>query len=579
MTIQPLARIPSTRPSRSSAPATSSPDSVELGPESNPWPALANAGVLTAASSLNGPIGSVVSQAVREALTESIRRLARAGVRFRYHEPRPLPLIRPEYTDLTPRHVTELLLEDKPALNGRVEMALPEHDHKPVTELDDLRLADGWLGAPVLQGSERALVGAMRTLEPMQIYPRSQAEYSWNLVGDLKKLLAGEAVTFLFPYGRWDKVDRKEVQTIDYLIGSKQDYGGTIPSLARELARAGESKLKFYDESLGATDLGTTYLLGLEGMYVRQGNSVKLPVTEADLRDLPALERKLSAWDATYRQVLMAPYRELGFTPDDDNIPPIVLEAADKFGPTVATAVFAALVQAGKATGQAVENADSLAGKLYDACQDAYELARQARLVCSTYQNEGFEAAEETWNRTQDAILTRAGENGQLRQELEEIFFQLLSDTGSFSATEEGLDLVRVRVGPETQEERNALFRDISRRLPAGQVDQTPACYRTVLAERQEDDTLLETGSRFCSLLHGMAMGRHQERAIEVFCALQRGRSRDECVKSFLTHLALTNDVDASLKAALDPAGGALGSVEVREDAILIGGVRIPRKT
>lgn len=574
-------------------------DQVQLqsAPLANPWPELAQAGVLVAGSTVGGPIGTVISETARKDLLQAFRRLEQSGVKFEYRRRFVLPFgLRPRHQELTADKACEHVLNQKPDKLDRLQITMPGTDRRKLTALRDLQFADAVLGHEVLSGEDKTRLETLRALEANDYKPTSGSYYYYDdddrRPGDtlehLRGLAAGQDIYFTAPGNDRVAANAETLSALDYFCGSEQDRGLKNPGLAEDLKQANQKGFEFYSDR-NKIDARSVYLQDAKNVWVREGTGVLLPVNRDELGNLPGLSQRLAEYDGVYREVLSGAYAEVGWEREVVYFPQIVAQGGEKFPLRVAAAVYAELLRGSKKgdndSYRVNERVGGLAKKLFAECATPFELARKTALVSATYAHQGYEQANRVLSQTQEVIAARAANNPQRQEQLEDLFFSLLSASGSIAAASEGMDLVRISVGNESQDDRTRLFTDIARRLPAGSTDQTSFCYRTILAERVGSESLATTGERFCRLLEGMAVGRHQDQAAEVFTYFQQDmregksdpRQTDQRVTQFLQNLVLHDDVEKALKASF---GGptSQGSVAQQEDAVVIGGVRVPRR-
>ncbi len=574
-------------------------DQVQLqsAPLANPWPELAQSGVLVAGSTVGGPIGTAISETTRKDLLQAFRRLEQSGVKFEYRRRFVLPFgLRPRHQELTADKACEHVLNQKPDKLDRLQITMPGTDRRKVTALRDLQFADAVLGHDVLSGEDKTRLETLRALEANDYKPTSGSYYYYDddarRPGDtlehLRGLAAGQDIYFTAPGKDRVAANAETLSALDYFCGSGQGRGLKNPDLAEDLKQANQKGFEFYSDR-NKIDARSVYLQDAKNIWAREGTGVLLPVNRDELSNLPGLSKRLAEYDGVYREVLSGAYAEVGWERDTVYFPQIVAQGGEKFPLRVAAAVYAELLRGSKKgdndSYRVNERVGGLAKKLFAECATPFELARKTALVSATYARQGYEQANRVLSQTQEVIAARAANNPQRQEQLEDLFFSLLSASGSIAAASEGMDLVRISVGNESQEDRTRLFTDIARRLPAGSTDQTSLCYRTILAERVGSESLATTGERFCRLLEGMAVGRHQDQAAEVFTYFQHDmregksdpRQTDQRVTQFLQNLVLHDDVEKAMKASF---GGptSQGSVAQQEDAVVIGGVRVPRR-
>ncbi len=594
-------------PTRTAAPARatsaeSSPapaDQVQLSgtpPTANPWPELEKAGVLSASSSIGGSIGSVITQTVRQDLVKALQRLEAGGAKLEYRRRIPLPFgLRGRYEEFSAEKAADFIARKKPDGLNRLEITMPGVARRQVRSLKDLQFADAVLGANVLNATDKRNLECIQSLEKAGFKASNYNNYYYDeapppadALEQLRTLDYGRETYFEAPGGGQVSAGKDSLPALDFFRGSGQDRGLKSPDFAQKLKDAEAGGFKFrYDRN--EIDSFRAYQIELKDSWVRKGDSVMIPVSKDDLSDLGKLTRAIDEADEVFDEVLAGAFKDAGTAKENAYFPGIVREGAQKFPIKVAAAVYAEMLRGARKGNddsyRTSERVNTLSKKLYDECNTPFELARKTALVSDTFARHGYEAATKILKQTQEVITSRAASNPQRQEALEDLFFTLLSATGSIGAASEGMDLVRISVGSETQEDRTRLFQALARRLPAGSTDQTAFCYRTVLAERLQTETLAATGERFCKLLEGMAVGRHQDRAAEVFTYFQQSmrdgggdpKQTDSRVTQFLQNLVIHDDVDKALTSSF---GGTTsqGSVQQTEDAIVIGGVRVPRR-
>lgn len=203
----------------------------------------------------------------------------------------------------------------------------------------------------------------------------------------------------------------------------------------------------------------------------------------------------------------------------------------------------------------------------------------------SALRKNGREAALAMLASGRDELRARTGNPAEY-EHLQGVLVQLMERTRSIDAALEGIDLIRIPFGAETEEERLGVFLDLAAHEPEKTLDRTADDYRALLVHRAPGDTLATAGARMCHLLDMLALTDQQERASEVFATIQdratsgeQGqKSPEQAVQRFSEQLALTGSVDKALTASL--LGGISagpGTVEQGDDFVIIGGIRIPR--
>ncbi|MEW6278987.1 MAG: hypothetical protein AB1758_10215 [Candidatus Eremiobacterota bacterium] len=582
--------------SQPAAPADTAQLSGAAAPVSTPWAKFESAGVMVAGGAVSGPIGAAIGEAGRQELQQAVERLQSAGVKLEYRRRLPIWKIRPRFKELTAEQAVNEIAAKKPDGLDRLEITVPGQTRRPLESLSDLHFADGLhaAGRSVLSKEDQAALRALDGLESKGFTVQDNRYYyddDRRPVDDLQVLrwlhrgdrvdLKRKDESALSAYGR------DGLLALEYFQGSGQDHGLKDSAKAARIRQAAEAGIQFYSDRRESSPF-QTYVETPQTLQVGMGKGCLLNVKASELEDVDALKGRLAEYDQTFREILAGPYEKMGWT-GNQTFPSAVLDTADKFGLRVSAAVFGELVRsAAKAGDDRYDAYDRIKGLYADLCASSrtpFELARKASLVASTYATAGQKAAREILGQTREAVETRTSDK-ERRIELEELFFTLLNATGSVGCATEGLDLVRIRVGNESQDERVKVFRDIAARQSERTLDQTAACYRAVLVERAPGEGVAEAGARFVRILDALAVGRNQDRAIELFSTVQQGirdgawdgRRADQLVDQFARNLVLTEDVDKALNSLFASEGASQGAVAERGDVVIIGGVRVPRK-
>jgi hypothetical protein len=163
----------------------------------------------------------------------------------------------------------------------------------------------------------------------------------------------------------------------------------------------------------------------------------------------------------------------------------------------------------------------------------------------------------------------------------DEMLLQLVQASGSLNAGVEGVDLVRIRVKDESDAERLQLFLDIAK--SSGK--EASALYRCLLAERLPDETLGQCGARLLKLAEAMSLTKNGEHTADVFAYLQchskDAAAADAAVDRLTSALVVSRSLEDALRVIASdrdhgvPAGPS--TVERGEEAVIIGGIRIPK--
>lgn len=576
--------------SGAAAPAANPPPSA---PTTNPWAELERLGLMDAGNVHGGPLGQTLSQVARQGLLDALVRLEAHGVSFERERRFYIPGLMDHFVPRTAEQVVTLL-ERKSADRAQVTFNEEGKAHRRIWGVDDLRALDvaRGLGAEALKPEDRNAYDALADLTASGWIPKTEDYYSkddgtsydmWRALGHhhpirLSPPGGGAAAVIRSP---------QDLVTLGFLV-SGRDRGVTDRALADALVTLDAEKPRYNTGSQdGEGPLDAYRALTVQGRLEVSfpGQPTAMPVTRADF-SAPAgiVERSRqmgSLWQKYLKPVMgdspyyAAPY--LNFC----------TEPGGRFSPELRGAATAHLMRfwtnAARDSAQLIDVVRRLEGTAADDIQMAWMVNR----VADVARREGCEGALAMVDALVDGTSSRAASPSEAAR-LRPTLFTLIEATRSVSTALEGLDLVRVAVGDETEEQRLRLFTDIAARESEKTLQDTAADYRTVLVHRRPGETLVEAGSTFVRVLELLGLGRQQERAREVFAVLQEGmktgaygrRGMDDVLAEFGQAMTMARSVDDALRAisgSRTGAGTGPGSVETRDDEVVIGGIRVPR--
>jgi len=226
---------------------------------------------------------------------------------------------------------------------------------------------------------------------------------------------------------------------------------------------------------------------------------------------------------------------------------------------------------------------------LLDLEHDSAQLASLGVLFRAALAETGHRGkALEAISAARSDLETRAGSTSE-QARLRTLLVGLVETTQSLSTAMEALDLVRIAVGPESEETRLKLFLDLAAAAPVPAAARAARHYRECLVQRLPTETLVETGQRLLSVLHLLAFIGQHDRAVEVFAFVQQGLregrfgalSADDVMRGLSEKVLLTLSIDDALTALAAPQASLLphdGQVQNGTDAVIIGGVKIAKK-
>jgi hypothetical protein len=551
--------------------------------------------LLGAQAPIPGSLGAALTHSARQGLSAALERLEQAGVRFEQRRVR-LPLVARGAVPLSAAQALEYIKGQGPDI-CRLQAILPGAPVPfAVKELGDLRTLDGVYGAglSVVPPDQAGILGALAGLRQNGFKICSGHYYDQDsnrdapLVEHFRDLSRSWNLT-IEKRGHYHQVRSPEqLMALDYFEGSGNDRGLKSSVLAGRLREVARRGMKFYVAGREITPYDL-YYFGCSGhtLQVDRGAGLFPSVSDEDLADPARLEDRLEEAERVYQRILQPAFAGQVDEKRAGAEAMAVLFPEDPFPLEQRAAVYAELIKAACASGNRdpFKDVAQVYTALRQSSSSAYELACKALMVCEPFRQGGARRALASLEQVAGSL--RSGAFGAGAQaELQELFFRLLKASSSASAALEGIDLVRIPAGSESLQERVKLFCDIAARESESTLAQTAVHYRGVLVHRAPDETLASAGGRFLRLLQGMTVGRHQDRVVEIFASIQEGlragrypaHRADEMVEAFLAALAVSGDVERARQALMGSSEAPTGKIEDTEEAIVIGGVAIPRK-
>lgn len=600
----------------SDAPAAA-PDAVALSAPApappvaaNPWPELERMGLLAATPATSGPIGGALTATARQGLLGALTRLETSGVTFERQRGLRFPSLMKKYVPLSAGELANALEKEPVSFKHRFNVNVNGATHVRVASLQGLQLLDAVQGLGAQASPARSgAVEAARSLESRGWKFRAY-NYSDDY-GDSDSPTQPGTFPALLALNRRGTVDAEtpthsndrvrfsadsQLIALDYFDGSGTDRGlanGPLAAGVREVTAKGYRFRTddYYRNNYMAARDAYTALQGGNTLRMGQPDHVAVMVQAADLKSLGDLEKRLQTADDVHERIAKTALAAAGLENQGDAFVHAVMQDKHPHSLYLKAAVLAELVRAEAVSGDAryaLENAVEDMGHVLNEDAQPARVAAYTEQFVAALRTSGRKAAWSMLATMRDELRARTGSPAEY-QRLQDVVARLMAETHSINAAMEGIDLIRIPVGTETEDERLKLFLDIAARESEKSLDRTASDYRAILVHRTPGESLTVAGGRMCRVLETLALKRQQERASEVFATIQGGvasgrygkLTADEALQRFSEQMVLSKSVDDALAALAAsttggvPAGPA--TVQQSDDAVVIGGIRIPR--
>ncbi len=343
------------------------------------------------------------------------------------------------------------------------------------------------------------------------------------------------------------------VLAMDFFGGSGLDRGLAQSERARSLKATAEAGLVSHWEAYDQ------YARPRPRLPVGSGASVpRLLVPESHLEDPDQVVQAESEWRSAFFRHLAPVLSELG--PLDKSVyVPDSFRSLDGPFPLETRLQSAAVLLAAVAptSKKPWQDAFNLYATAAQASQSSLELLRNCELLAGSV-SLGMAPSLPQNPRSPHADVK------------DHIFERLTAATGSPSVAAGAVEILRIRVGEESQEERLELFDQLASRLSSDQRQHAPALYQEILANRLPQESLPVTGQRYLQVLSACAQLGQPLLAGPVFEHLQlgiaEGRIQPDQIPAMLAGGVMSGRFDR-----LPGQGG----VRLESDYALVGGVRV----
>lgn len=539
----------------------------------NPWPELKALGLVAGTALVPGPIGPALTASARAGLESVFGRLEKAGAKF-YPD---------NWTRNEPAKVALQFVESRNSQFGNaMGIRIPGYEAVTLESLDDLRRLDGTLGLgeSVLTAAEQRQLDYRHELDGAGINLIADRDKPASQVHDggvLVRLAQGNWLYASVGGASKGVKGPDDLYSLAFFADAGRDLGLERPEWAARLKQAEELGILLHTDK--TVDARSLYAFGGDVTKTGLREGLLVSTTAAELERPEALKTRLEAVESAYAGIL-APVLEDWKRSD---LATQALESAvgppeDKFPMEERMAVYAALLGATmKGRGHEENQLTSLArlfGAMTSRAEDSFHLARMAEAVIPRLRDQGT-AGIKPAQKDLELVLATPGAP-QWRDKT----LVLMKLTGSADAALEATDLIRMQE-PANRPRHEQALRDLAGSLPVGERRHTVQHYRTMLANRLEEDTLEGVSARYLELLRGLAPHDAQGSARDVFATLQaradgRPAQADQLVRSFLSHLVVAPSVEGALRTTVETP--LRGGVQEQGNVIVVGGIPIRRK-
>jgi hypothetical protein len=565
------------------------------------WDEVEHLGLIPTAAAIPGPVGMCLSESARRGLSDVVSRLQEKGLCFERRRMLRIPLAMDKYVPATTEEVVDAFSQGKP--NARIAYSrsqavapstqhyLPE-EHVPVKSLGEMRGLDGvyGLGAEALPADERALMEAVNDLTALHwdfgtnheacTYDRKLFKpfAIWQALHEGKQI-------YIARQGDRDciELDRDGLLAMA-MLETGRDHGvknpGTIQGI---IALRNSGAQTGYGRKGAELELYKT-LCRHHPARLGMATEATISLCPEDISDPPAVLKRLKKLDDLREQYLAAPLHRTINHQDYNLVYDFCMEPSMRFSPHVRAAALRDLFPAASNRHGYVEMSFlfDLARRLEASATDELDLKRLVASYMADLYRKGATNPGEINERP--PVSRPANIQPQPGHErLLGIYRQFLEAAQSEGAASDGLDLVRIPAGKDTEEQRIQLFNDLAKASMEKNRKKTADAYRALLAHRRQAQSLTEAGQAMMKIMKYLGTCDKQDCAIDVFAELQQMNDRgagsdDEMLIAFGKTLALSGSVDDALKAARqalpnDTGPEAQRSITIDDDTVNIGGV------
>lgn len=519
---------------------------------------LGSMGFLETFSALPTPFNSVLDATTRRELEASLQRLEDMGVTFETEKKLKLPFT----DDNRPLKAAEVLdsIEAQnldPKQRPSLYAAVPWENGAYIRDFGQLLAIE-----ELLDGGGGQLLEAARSLEKVGLVHNPE-----RLVQDIRAGSAGYIMLEKprqFDHPEPDRVDSEDgLFFIDYLEGSGQDRGLKQPEIAQGLKRLVQENWMARDRAY------RVYAEGSEYARLSRRDGPTLQVAREHLSQPEQVMETWKSFQQAYRDHLSPALAKAGRR--IRGIPDSVVQTDQKFPVTTRVQAYAGVVQAAAGLDLPEHKLTSAVHQVYTSLVEhattEAQLFTRLRAVAPTLASEGQDPALKLLDELnhQDAPI-RLGPR-------EAVFEEIRQRTGSLSLAQAGINLVRIPLAGESQEERLELYSEIAARLPEENRDLTPEFYQEALIGRDQEMSLKENGRRFVTILGACANLKQPGLAPAVYHILhnkgREGADLEQGLEDFVKAAVTGKSVAEALThvaKTLEP-----GSIEFLEDGIQVG--------
>ncbi len=177
----------------------------------------------------------------------------------------------------------------------------------------------------------------------------------------------------------------------------------------------------------------------------------------------------------------------------------------------------------------------------------------------------------------EDAAAQASQSRTYIQDSEQALFEHLSASMGAGRDARQAVNLVRIPIAQESQQERLAIVEQLASRLPEERKHLTDDLYQALLIHRLPDQPLTEAAEDFVEVLEACLSLEKPNLTVPVFAATQKAPAaqRSQLIRSFAHAAIISDSVEEAFRSLASQQDGLSASLQVGEDEIIINGVSI----